>query len=68
MSFGEASSIPLTLTTAAHGLYHNGKMQAPWVGGRGKYAGQPIVILGGSSGVGQFGMLDLHRIYLVRLD
>lgn len=41
-------------------------MQAPWLAdGRGKYAGQPLVVLGGSSGVGQFGVLrHLERIGL----
>lgn len=56
--------MPLTMNTAALGLY--GKKHKPYGGlelsppweeaGRGKYAGQPILITGGSSSVGQFGM------------
>ena len=51
------------MATAALALY-NKKQQPfggaaltpPWVeGGRGKYAGQPIVITGGSTSVGQHG-------------
>ncbi|KAI0033328.1 GroES-like protein [Vararia minispora EC-137] len=65
MSFEEASTIPLALATSAVGLYHtisesglDGPMGGieltpPWEGGTGKYAGQPILILGGSSSVGQ---------------
>lgn len=38
-------------------------MLAPWKeGGRGKYAGQPIVIFGGSSSVGQFGESPIHEL------
>ena len=64
LTFDQASTIPLTLATAALGLYNkkqepNGGLglYPPWEeGGRGKYAGQPIVIIGGSSSVGQHGM------------
>ncbi len=63
LTFDQASTIPLTLATAALGLYNeklspNGgaALTAPWLdGGRGKYAGQPILIIGGSSSVGQHG-------------
>lgn len=53
----------MTLTTAAVGLYNSKEngygagLYPPWEeGGRGKYAGKPIVIFGGASSVGQFGM------------
>ncbi|TFK22016.1 GroES-like protein [Coprinopsis marcescibilis] len=53
----QASTIPVALSCAYIGLYN----QAPWgagyeppVTGRGRYAGQPIFVLGGSSSVGQF--------------
>ncbi|KAI0052283.1 GroES-like protein [Auriscalpium vulgare] len=65
MSFDEAATIPLGLATAAMGLY--GKLNpkafwgggpgiiAPWAdGGRGQFAGQPAVVIGGASSVGQF--------------
>ena len=62
MTFDQAASISVTLTTAAVGLYHSRKdgygagLLPPWeAGGRGKYAGQAIVIFGGASSVGQFG-------------
>lgn len=64
MSFDEASTIPLCFATAAIGLYYKGTARGgaglfpPWEeGGEGKYSGQPIVIIGGSSSVGQFGRL-----------
>ncbi|KIP06233.1 hypothetical protein PHLGIDRAFT_91081 [Phlebiopsis gigantea 11061_1 CR5-6] len=61
LSFDEASTIPLTMATAALGLYNKSiqpfggaALSPPWEeGGRGKYAGQPIVVLGGASSVGQ---------------
>ncbi|KAF7789614.1 hypothetical protein EIP86_000560 [Pleurotus ostreatoroseus] len=58
ISLDQASAIPLVLATAALGLYSSPKggagLTAPWVeGGHGKYAGQPILIVGGSSSVGQ---------------
>ncbi|KAI0342588.1 medium-chain dehydrogenase/reductase like protein [Trametopsis cervina] len=63
LSFDQAATIPLALATAAFGFYskkatlpaRGGAELAPvWEeGGRGKYAGQPILIIGGSSSVGQ---------------
>nr|BAK40869.1 medium-chain dehydrogenase/reductase like protein [Phanerochaete sordida] len=58
LSFEEASTIPLTLATAALALYspkpQGIALAAPWeAGNRGKYAGEPIVVIGGSSSVGQ---------------
>ncbi|KZV71137.1 medium-chain dehydrogenase/reductase like protein [Peniophora sp. CONT] len=69
LSYEEIVSVPLALATAAIGayqaksstLYPSGQdtggagLVAPWeAGGRGKYAGQVAVILGGSSSVGRF--------------
>ncbi len=64
ITFDQASTIPLTLATAALGLYNQklspyggAALTAPWLdGGRGKYAGQPILVIGGSSSVGQQGI------------
>ncbi|TFY82414.1 hypothetical protein EWM64_g1604 [Hericium alpestre] len=60
LSFDEAATLPVSFTTAAVGLYapkskHGGAALTPFweEGGMGKYADQPIVILGGSSCVGQ---------------
>ncbi|KZV72140.1 GroES-like protein [Peniophora sp. CONT] len=59
----EAATLPLCVATAAVGLYqtenHRGGpgvgLTPPWAeGGLGKYAGQPILIAGGASAVGQF--------------
>jgi NADPH:quinone reductase-like Zn-dependent oxidoreductase len=62
LTFDQASTIPLGLTTAAAGLYQKKQerggadLVAPWAdGGRGKYAGKPIYIPGGSGSVGQYG-------------
>ncbi|KAF8804124.1 GroES-like protein [Phlegmacium glaucopus] len=58
ISYDEASTLPVALTAAYVGLYNknpNGLGLVPPVSpeGKGKYAGTPIVILGGSSSVGQ---------------
>ncbi|THH20119.1 hypothetical protein EUX98_g8646 [Antrodiella citrinella] len=59
LSFDEASTLPVGVATATVGLYSSNAVQsatlvAPWkTDGRGKYADQPILILGGSSAVGQ---------------
>ncbi|GJE89916.1 zinc-binding alcohol dehydrogenase family protein [Phanerochaete sordida] len=61
LTFDEACTIPLTMATAAIGLYNkhiepNGgcELSPPWEeGGRGKYAGQPFFVTGGSSSLGQ---------------
>jgi NADPH:quinone reductase-like Zn-dependent oxidoreductase len=63
LSFDEACTIPLGLATAACGLYQNKSdrggdagLVPPWEeGGAGKYTGQPILVIGGASSVGQFG-------------
>ena len=63
ISFEQASTIPVGAGAAFVGLYgpkisSGGAALTPfWAeGGRGKYAGKPIVIFGGSSSVGQYGM------------
>ncbi|KAI0684710.1 hypothetical protein BC835DRAFT_1292442, partial [Cytidiella melzeri] len=74
ISFEQASTVPLAVATAAFGLYskkaappgHGGAGLHPvWEeGGRGKYSGQPILVIGGSSAVGQQGRLDRNIIFL----
>ncbi|PFH48317.1 hypothetical protein AMATHDRAFT_150193 [Amanita thiersii Skay4041] len=58
MTFEDASTIPLGLTTAYIGLYnsvpHGITLPNPLVSGRNQLAGESLVILGGSSSVGQF--------------
>ncbi|KAH9919389.1 chaperonin 10-like protein [Fomitopsis serialis] len=61
LSFDQASTIPLGLATAATGLFHEGAPTSsaglfpPWEdGGRAKYAGEPILVIGGASSVGQY--------------
>ncbi|KAG6840428.1 hypothetical protein C0991_006778 [Blastosporella zonata] len=58
ISFESAATIPATITSGLCGLYlpepHGAGLTPPLdASGRGKYAGKPIVILGGSSNVGQ---------------
>ncbi|THH16074.1 hypothetical protein EUX98_g9361 [Antrodiella citrinella] len=59
LSFDQAAAIPVAAATAAVGLYspnaaQSATLTAPWAeGGLGRYAGQPILIVGGSSTVGQ---------------
>ncbi|TFK77636.1 GroES-like protein, partial [Polyporus arcularius HHB13444] len=56
ISFDQAATLPVAVATAAIGLYHpHGatKFVAPWAeSGKGKYAGTPLVVIGGSSVVG----------------
>ena len=69
LTVDEAASIGLTLDTAALGLYSGPSgersgagLTPPWTeGGHGKYAGQPCVIFGGASGVGQYGKYTIPR-------
>ncbi|OJT14985.1 Zinc-binding alcohol dehydrogenase domain-containing protein cipB [Trametes pubescens] len=64
LTFEQAASIPLALTTAAVGLYNQAggpRFTPPWVeGSRFKYAG-PMVVIGGSSVVGSLA-LQLSRL------
>ncbi|KAF7789619.1 hypothetical protein EIP86_000565 [Pleurotus ostreatoroseus] len=60
LTIDQAASIPVAFGTATIGLYcppdnrGGAGLTAPWEeGGRGKYAGKPIVILGGSTSVSQ---------------
>ncbi|RPD60291.1 GroES-like protein [Lentinus tigrinus ALCF2SS1-7] len=70
ISYDEAATIPSCLGTAAFALYNkvsdenfsSSKLLAPWVeGGRGHYAGKPILVLAGASSVGQF-VIQLARL------
>ncbi|KAH7907118.1 chaperonin 10-like protein [Hygrophoropsis aurantiaca] len=72
LSFDEATTLPLGIATAAVPLYSPAPKglayEAPWEDhGRGKYAGHPILILGGSSTVGQYGASLYAYVALVRL-
>ncbi|EPT00341.1 hypothetical protein FOMPIDRAFT_1023738 [Fomitopsis schrenkii] len=68
LSFDEAATIPLGLATAATGLFNESAktnsvgLYPPWEdGGRGKYAGQPILVIGGASSVGQY-VIQLSKL------
>ncbi|KAJ7101700.1 chaperonin 10-like protein [Mycena epipterygia] len=66
ISMEEGASIPVGLFTSYHALYSQppyggGLVSAMSPGGRGKYAGQPIVILGGAGATGHFA-LQLARL------
>ncbi|KAI0822570.1 GroES-like protein [Trametes gibbosa] len=56
LTLEQAAALPLAITTAAVGLYHQAGgplLTAPWIeGGKGKYGGKPFVVIGGSSVVG----------------
>ena len=72
MAFDQAATIPLTMATVALGLY--GKrlqldgglgLTPPWeAGGSGKYAGEPILIISGASGVGQHSASCSPLVYM----
>ncbi|KAI0697615.1 chaperonin 10-like protein [Cytidiella melzeri] len=65
LTFDQAATVSLTLATAAFGLYSKkaafharggAELVPPWQeGGRGKYDGPPILVIGRSSAVGQQG-------------
>lgn len=66
ITFDQASTIPLTLATAALALYNPRPagvgLEFAWEeSGRGRYAGQPILVIGGASSVGQHGTLPFLR-------
>ncbi|KZT16714.1 GroES-like protein, partial [Neolentinus lepideus HHB14362 ss-1] len=62
VSLDEAATLPACVATAALALYDTPNptapggigLTAPWDGGRGKYAGKPILVFGGASSVGQY--------------
>ncbi|EMD31668.1 hypothetical protein CERSUDRAFT_59664 [Gelatoporia subvermispora B] len=62
MTFDQAASIPLALTTAALALFDPSSAELPpsWEeSGQGKFAGKPFVIFGGATFVGQYGLAKL---------
>ncbi|RDX51651.1 GroES-like protein [Lentinus brumalis] len=70
ISFDDAAAIPSGLATAAFPLYNStgdalfscAKLLPPWVeGGRGKYAGTPMLVLAGATSIGQF-VIQLARL------
>jgi NADPH:quinone reductase-like Zn-dependent oxidoreductase len=59
LTFDQAATIPLCFATAAIGLYSKNEpgpqLTAPWEeGGMEKYKGKPMLVIGGSSSVGQY--------------
>ncbi|KAJ7141781.1 chaperonin 10-like protein [Mycena crocata] len=52
--FDSAATIPVGLRNGTETLYDQLKLTAPWLGGEGKYKGEKIVILGGSSSMGSY--------------
>lgn len=71
ITIDQAASIPLGLATVATGLWgqhpqaKSAGFPAPWEeGGATKFAGKPILIIGGSSSVGQYGMHTVHTLAL----
>ncbi|KAK7682602.1 hypothetical protein QCA50_014402 [Cerrena zonata] len=61
LSFDEAATIPLAISTAGVGLYGPVErgggtgLTPPWLNeGRKKYSGQPVVVFGGSGSVGKY--------------
>jgi NADPH:quinone reductase-like Zn-dependent oxidoreductase len=63
LSFERAASLPAAVATAALGFYNTSNdgfgglaLTPPWeADGRGKYAGNAVLIIGGASSVGQQG-------------
>ncbi|KAF8557927.1 GroES-like protein [Imleria badia] len=58
ITFEQASSLSVGVSTTTIPLYSPSPLgvglKAPWDGGRGHYAGQPAVVFGGASSVGQY--------------
>ncbi|KAH7909266.1 chaperonin 10-like protein [Hygrophoropsis aurantiaca] len=58
LTFDQGASLSVGIATASIPLYSQPQIgigyEAPWNNGRGKYQGQPALILGGSSCVGQY--------------
>lgn len=70
MTFVEAVTLPSSLVAAAVGLYapvsekRGAGLVAPWnESGAGKYKGETIMILGGSSNIGQYGAYEFLFFY-----
>lgn len=67
LSFEDAATIPIGVKTAQITMYNqttegaknSAGLYPPWeADGRGKYAGRPLVVFGGSSSVGQSGTFN----------
>ncbi|KAF8309135.1 GroES-like protein [Clavulina sp. PMI_390] len=56
MSFDAAATISLTFKTAVTGMFLGSGISPPWEGGAGKEAGNSIIVVGGSTSVGQYGI------------
>ncbi|EGO00285.1 hypothetical protein SERLA73DRAFT_180787 [Serpula lacrymans var. lacrymans S7.3] len=58
ISFDQAATLPVCIATTALSLYSpapNGiGLRAPWDGGRGSFSGQPALVIGGATSVGQY--------------
>ncbi|KAI9573299.1 chaperonin 10-like protein [Boletus coccyginus] len=58
ITFDQAASLPLGVSTTVIPLYSPSPagvgLKAPWDGGRGHYAEQPALVLGGAGSVGQY--------------
>ena len=66
LSFDQGAGLPSAVSTAGIGLYHTDtgpRFSPPWKGGRGKYAGTPIVVIGGASVVGSVGAWHLYSTH-----
>jgi NADPH:quinone reductase-like Zn-dependent oxidoreductase len=70
VTFDEAASMPLGIATSFLGLYGprsdkrgGGAALTPFYeeAGKGKYAGKPMVVLGGATSMGQYGIN--HRLF-----
>ncbi|KAH7920889.1 GroES-like protein, partial [Leucogyrophana mollusca] len=65
ISYDQAASVPLAFDTAVTGLYgqwNGAGITPPWEeGGKKKYSGNPIVIMGGSGSVGSYA-IQLARL------
>ena len=60
LSFEAVASIPVCVTAAFLGLYNTKPYGAGYIApldnsARGKYAGKPLIVVGGAGSVGQFG-------------
>ena len=66
ITFEQAASVPLGVGTTTIPLYSPSPLgvglKTPWDGGRGYYADQPTLILGGAGSVGQYGTSQPRHI------